>query len=65
MFWANLCSAEISDLLITKKVKESTRQILNMTQLSFHQIRKDEITQVSIVIFYLLGDEISIQKAYL
>ncbi|XP_020654344.2 non-receptor tyrosine-protein kinase TYK2 isoform X1 [Pogona vitticeps] len=36
---------EISDLLITKKVKDSTRQILNMTQLSFHQIRKDEITQ--------------------
>ncbi|XP_048343415.1 non-receptor tyrosine-protein kinase TYK2 [Sphaerodactylus townsendi] len=36
---------EISDLLITRKVKDSTRQILNLTQLSFHQIRKNEITQ--------------------
>uniref|UniRef100_A0A8C9FY03 Tyrosine-protein kinase n=1 Tax=Pavo cristatus TaxID=9049 RepID=A0A8C9FY03_PAVCR len=38
---------EISDLLITtQKVKDDTKQILNLTQLSFHQIRKDEITQV-------------------
>ncbi|NWZ30534.1 TYK2 kinase, partial [Asarcornis scutulata] len=37
--------AEISDLLITWKVKDSTKQILNLTQLSFHQIRKNEITQ--------------------
>ncbi|XP_077185895.1 non-receptor tyrosine-protein kinase TYK2 [Paroedura picta] len=36
---------EVSDLLITRKVKDSSRQILNLTQLSFHQIRKDEITQ--------------------
>ncbi|XP_060619594.2 non-receptor tyrosine-protein kinase TYK2 isoform X1 [Anolis sagrei] len=36
---------EVSDLLITRKVKDSTRQILNLTQLSFHQIRKNEITQ--------------------
>uniref|UniRef100_A0A8B9U9R1 non-specific protein-tyrosine kinase n=1 Tax=Anas zonorhyncha TaxID=75864 RepID=A0A8B9U9R1_9AVES len=36
---------EISDLLITWKVKDSTKQILNLTQLSFHQIRKNEITQ--------------------
>ncbi|NXX83068.1 TYK2 kinase, partial [Urocolius indicus] len=36
---------EISDLLITTKVKDSTKQILNLTQLSFHQIRKNEITQ--------------------
>ncbi|KAM9264021.1 non-receptor tyrosine-protein kinase TYK2 isoform 1-T2 [Morus bassanus] len=36
---------EISDLLITRKVKDSTKQILNLTQLSFHQIRKNEITQ--------------------
>lgn len=38
--------AEISDLLITRKVKDSAKQILNLTQLSFHQIRKTEITQV-------------------
>ncbi|XP_008934835.1 PREDICTED: non-receptor tyrosine-protein kinase TYK2, partial [Merops nubicus] len=36
---------EISDLLITWKVKDNTKQILNLTQLSFHQIRKNEITQ--------------------
>ncbi|NXL92487.1 TYK2 kinase, partial [Alectura lathami] len=36
---------EISDLLIAWKVKDSTKQILNLTQLSFHQIRKNEITQ--------------------
>uniref|UniRef100_A0A8B9I9X4 Tyrosine-protein kinase n=1 Tax=Anser brachyrhynchus TaxID=132585 RepID=A0A8B9I9X4_9AVES len=36
---------EISDLLITWKVKDSAKQILNLTQLSFHQIRKNEITQ--------------------
>ncbi|XP_069737720.1 non-receptor tyrosine-protein kinase TYK2-like isoform X2 [Phaenicophaeus curvirostris] len=36
---------EISDLLITWKVKENAKQILNLTQLSFHQIRKNEITQ--------------------
>ncbi|OXB52616.1 hypothetical protein ASZ78_003151, partial [Callipepla squamata] len=37
---------EISDLLITtQKVKDGEKQILNLTQLSFHQIRKDEITQ--------------------
>ncbi|XP_075581246.1 non-receptor tyrosine-protein kinase TYK2 [Pelecanus crispus] len=36
---------EISDLLITRKVKDSVKQILNLTQLSFHQIRKNEITQ--------------------
>lgn len=29
-----------------RKVKDSTKQILNLTQLSFHQIRKNEITQV-------------------
>lgn len=39
--------AEISDLLITRKVKDSAKQILNLTQLSFHQIRKNEITQVA------------------
>ncbi|KAH0628721.1 hypothetical protein JD844_010169 [Phrynosoma platyrhinos] len=48
---------EITDLLITRKVKDSTRQILNLTQLSFHQIRKNEITQVSIVDMHLLEDE--------
>ncbi|NXP03946.1 TYK2 kinase, partial [Thinocorus orbignyianus] len=37
---------EISDLLIARKVKDSSKQILNLTQLSFHQIRKNEITQV-------------------
>ncbi|NWT48962.1 TYK2 kinase, partial [Chroicocephalus maculipennis] len=37
---------EISDLLIARKVKDSAKQILNLTQLSFHQIRKNEITQV-------------------
>lgn len=37
---------EISDLLITtQKVKDNAKRILNLTQLSFHQIRKDEITQ--------------------
>ncbi|XP_037230669.1 LOW QUALITY PROTEIN: non-receptor tyrosine-protein kinase TYK2-like, partial [Falco rusticolus] len=36
---------EISDLLITRKVKDNAKQILNLTQLSFHQIRKNEITQ--------------------
>ncbi|XP_054039422.1 non-receptor tyrosine-protein kinase TYK2 [Rissa tridactyla] len=36
---------EISDLLIARKVKDSAKQILNLTQLSFHQIRKNEITQ--------------------
>ncbi|NWS78861.1 TYK2 kinase, partial [Crotophaga sulcirostris] len=36
---------EISDLLITWKVKDNAKQILNLTQLSFHQIRKNEITQ--------------------
>ncbi|NWW94834.1 TYK2 kinase, partial [Rhynochetos jubatus] len=36
---------EISDLLITRKAKDSAKQILNLTQLSFHQIRKNEITQ--------------------
>ncbi|KAL7988298.1 hypothetical protein Chor_007217 [Crotalus horridus] len=36
---------EISDLIIARKVKDGTRQILNLTQLSFHQIRKNEITQ--------------------
>ncbi|OXB60427.1 UNVERIFIED_CONTAM: hypothetical protein H355_003493, partial [Colinus virginianus] len=41
-----LLPAEISDLLITtQKVKDGEKQILNLTQLSFHQIRKDEITQ--------------------
>lgn len=43
--------AEISDLLITRKVKDSTKQILNLTQLSFHQIRKNEITQVACFAF--------------
>ncbi|KAM9514158.1 non-receptor tyrosine-protein kinase TYK2 [Guaruba guarouba] len=38
-------AGEISDLLITRKVKASTKQILNLSQLSFHQIRKTEITQ--------------------
>ncbi|XP_014818179.1 PREDICTED: non-receptor tyrosine-protein kinase TYK2-like, partial [Calidris pugnax] len=37
--------AEISDLLITRKVKDSAKPILNLTQLSFHQIRKNEISQ--------------------
>lgn len=42
-----LLLAEISDLLITtQKVKDNAKRILNLTQLSFHQIRKDEITQV-------------------
>ncbi|NWI89993.1 TYK2 kinase, partial [Pitta sordida] len=36
---------EISDLLVTRKVKDNGKQILNLTQLSFHQIRKNEITQ--------------------
>ncbi|NXG21531.1 TYK2 kinase, partial [Grallaria varia] len=36
---------EISDLLITRKEKDNGKQILNLTQLSFHQIRKNEITQ--------------------
>ncbi|XP_027529205.1 non-receptor tyrosine-protein kinase TYK2-like, partial [Neopelma chrysocephalum] len=36
---------EISDLLIARKVKDNGKQILNLTQLSFHQIRKNEITQ--------------------
>ncbi|XP_074835700.1 non-receptor tyrosine-protein kinase TYK2 [Carettochelys insculpta] len=36
---------EISDLIISRRVKDSPRQILNLTQLSFHQIRKNEITQ--------------------
>ncbi|NXY00239.1 TYK2 kinase, partial [Centropus bengalensis] len=36
---------EVSDLLITWKVKDNSKQILNLTQLSFHQIRKNEITQ--------------------
>ncbi|NXD46573.1 TYK2 kinase, partial [Copsychus sechellarum] len=36
---------EISDLLIARRVKESGKQILNLSQLSFHQIRKDEISQ--------------------
>ncbi|NWI39588.1 TYK2 kinase, partial [Picathartes gymnocephalus] len=36
---------EISDLLIARKAKENGKQILNLTQLSFHQIRKNEITQ--------------------
>lgn len=38
--------AEISDLLIARKAKDDEKQILNLTQLSFHQIRKNEITQV-------------------
>ncbi|NXJ72652.1 TYK2 kinase, partial [Rostratula benghalensis] len=37
---------EISDLLIARKAKDSAKPILNLTQLSFHQIRKNEITQV-------------------
>ncbi|NXU96244.1 TYK2 kinase, partial [Cettia cetti] len=36
---------EISNLLITRKAKDNGKQILNLTQLSFHQIRKNEITQ--------------------
>ncbi|NXO88601.1 TYK2 kinase, partial [Certhia brachydactyla] len=36
---------EISDLLIARKAKENGKQILNLSQLSFHQIRKNEITQ--------------------
>ncbi|NWV07338.1 TYK2 kinase, partial [Ptilonorhynchus violaceus] len=36
---------EISDLLIARKVKDPGKQILNLTQLSFHRIRKDEIVQ--------------------
>ncbi|NXD74249.1 TYK2 kinase, partial [Eolophus roseicapillus] len=40
-------AGEISDLLITRKLKASTKQILNLSQLSFHQIRKTEITQRS------------------
>uniref|UniRef100_A0A8B9FCV8 Tyrosine-protein kinase n=1 Tax=Amazona collaria TaxID=241587 RepID=A0A8B9FCV8_9PSIT len=38
-------AGEISDLLITRKVKANTKPILNLSQLSFHQIRKTEITQ--------------------
>ncbi|NWZ88482.1 TYK2 kinase, partial [Poecile atricapillus] len=37
---------EISDLLIVRRAKEEGKQILNLTQLSFHQIRKNEIVQV-------------------
>lgn len=36
---------EISDLLVTRRVKDGPRQLLNLAQLSFHQIRKNEITQ--------------------
>ncbi|XP_006262400.3 non-receptor tyrosine-protein kinase TYK2 isoform X1 [Alligator mississippiensis] len=36
---------EISDLIITRKVKAGAKPMLNLTQLRFHQIRKDEITQ--------------------
>ncbi|NXC45712.1 TYK2 kinase, partial [Penelope pileata] len=36
---------EISDLLIARKAKDGAKQVLNLTQLSFHQIRKNEITQ--------------------
>ncbi|XP_005534563.1 PREDICTED: non-receptor tyrosine-protein kinase TYK2, partial [Pseudopodoces humilis] len=38
---------EISDLLIVRRAKEDGKQILNLTQLSFHQIRKNEIVQRS------------------
>lgn len=39
---------EVSDLLIsTRKVKGEEKRSLNLTQLSFHQIRKDEIEQRS------------------
>ncbi|NWT07147.1 TYK2 kinase, partial [Mionectes macconnelli] len=37
---------EISDLLIARQAKDNGKRILNLTQLSFHRIRKDEITQV-------------------
>ncbi|NXG99047.1 TYK2 kinase, partial [Loxia leucoptera] len=43
---------EISDLLITRKAKDNGKQILNLTQLSFHQIRKNEITQLLHFPFY-------------
>uniref|UniRef100_A0A8D0DTJ5 Tyrosine-protein kinase n=1 Tax=Salvator merianae TaxID=96440 RepID=A0A8D0DTJ5_SALMN len=36
---------EVSDLLIIRKQKDCARQILDLAQLSFHQIRKNEITQ--------------------
>ncbi|XP_061300111.1 non-receptor tyrosine-protein kinase TYK2 [Pezoporus flaviventris] len=38
-------AGEISDLLIARKAKAGARQLLNLSQLSFHQIRKTEITQ--------------------
>uniref|UniRef100_A0A8C3U0Q1 non-specific protein-tyrosine kinase n=1 Tax=Catharus ustulatus TaxID=91951 RepID=A0A8C3U0Q1_CATUS len=40
-------AGEISDLLISRKVKEERKQILNLSQLSFHQIRREQISQVS------------------
>ncbi|NXD18552.1 TYK2 kinase, partial [Nothocercus nigrocapillus] len=36
---------EISDLLVARKAQDSAKQMLKLTQLSFHQIRKNEITQ--------------------
>ncbi|NXU77461.1 TYK2 kinase, partial [Oreotrochilus melanogaster] len=41
-------AGEISDLLITWKVKEKSKQVLDLSQLSFHQIRKEQITQVGL-----------------
>ncbi|OPJ89280.1 non-receptor tyrosine-protein kinase TYK2 isoform B [Patagioenas fasciata monilis] len=38
---------EVSDLLIVRRVKDDAKRILNLSQLSFHQIRKNEITQAS------------------
>ncbi|XP_071656771.1 non-receptor tyrosine-protein kinase TYK2 [Patagioenas fasciata] len=36
---------EVSDLLIVRRVKDDAKRILNLSQLSFHQIRKNEIMQ--------------------
>ncbi|NXN94957.1 TYK2 kinase, partial [Rhinopomastus cyanomelas] len=36
---------EISDLLIARRAEGSTKQVLDLTQLSFHRIRKHEIAQ--------------------
>nr|XP_033780179.1 non-receptor tyrosine-protein kinase TYK2 [Geotrypetes seraphini]XP_033780180.1 non-receptor tyrosine-protein kinase TYK2 [Geotrypetes seraphini]XP_033780181.1 non-receptor tyrosine-protein kinase TYK2 [Geotrypetes seraphini] len=44
-------SGEMSNLIITRKPKDSKvrpeSKTLNLSQLSFHQIRKDEITQIA------------------
>ncbi|NWI13550.1 TYK2 kinase, partial [Crypturellus soui] len=37
--------AEISDLLVARQARDGAKEALKLTQLSFHRIRKDEITQ--------------------